>query len=216
MKKIYLLIASFFSLVSFSQAITVNTSTYTVPELVRDILVNKPCVSVSNITWRTGNTNGFGSTNGIGYFQNTNPNFPLASGVALTTGNVLNSPGPNSTQLDDGNVAWTGDTDLEATLLAAGITMNSTNATVLEFDFVPFSSNFNFQFLFASEEYGNFQCQFSDAFAFLLTNTSNGSTTNLAVVPSTTTPISVVTIRDFLFVELKNSYNDCQQAATAA
>lgn len=187
----------FSSIACFSQVINVNTTTYTVPQLVRDILVNKPCVPVNNITWRTG-TN-FGSTNGIGYFTNTNLAFPLTSGVILSTGNVTNAPGPNTTQLDDGNATWTGDTDLENTLLAAGITMNSTNATVLEFDFTPFSSNFNFQFLFASEEYGNFQCQFSDAFAFLLTNTSTGVTTNLAVVPGTTTPISVVTIRDFLY-----------------
>jgi hypothetical protein len=50
--------------------------------------------------------------------------------------------------------------------------------------------------LFASEEYGSFQCSFSDAFAFLLTDLETGITTNLAVVPNTTTPISVVTIRD--------------------
>lgn len=198
MKKNLLLIISFFWLGCFSQTINVDTSTYTVPQLVTDVLVNKTCVPVNNISWRTG-TN-FGSTiNGIGYFDNTNPAFPLSSGVILSTGNVANAPGPNTTQLNDGNAAWTGDADLEATLLAAGITMNSTNATVLEFDFVPFSPNFNFQFLFASEEYGNFQCQFSDAFAFLLTNTTTGVTTNLAVVPSTTIPISVVTIRDFLY-----------------
>jgi hypothetical protein len=53
--------------------------------------------------------------------------------------------------------------------------------------------------VFASEEYGNFQCQFSDAFAFLLTNMNTGITTNLAVVPNTNDPISVVTIRDYLF-----------------
>ena len=187
----------FFSIASFSQVINVNTSTYTVPQLVRDVLINKPCVPVNNITWRTG-TN-FGSTNGIGYFTNTNPAFPLSRGVILSTGNVTNAPGPNSTQLDDGNLAWAGDADLESTLLAAGISMVSKNATVLEFEFVPFSPNFNFQFLFASEEYGNFQCQFSDAFAFLLTNTATGVTTNLAVVPGTNAPISVVTIRDFLY-----------------
>jgi gliding motility-associated-like protein len=197
MKKSLLIITSLFWLGCFSQAININTTTYTVPELVTDVLVNKACVPVNNISWRTG-TN-YGSTNGIGYFDNTNPNFPLSSGVILSTGNVLNAPGPNLTQLDDGNAAWKGDPDLEATLLAAGITMNSTNASVLEFDFVPFSPNFNFQFLFASEEYGNFQCQFSDAFAFLLTNTATGVTTNLAVVPGTTIPISVVTIRDFLY-----------------
>ncbi len=197
MKKNLLIVTLLFWLGSFSQKINVDTSTYSVPELVTEVLVNKSCVSVSNIKWRTGTD--FGSTNGIGYFDNTNPVFPLTSGVILSTGNVTNAPGPNTVLLNDGNAAWTGDTDLEDTLLAAGITMNSTNATVLEFDFVPFSPNFNFQFLFASEEYGNFQCQFSDAFAFLLTNTVTGVTTNLAVVPNTTIPISVITIRDFLY-----------------
>ncbi|MBF2707820.1 T9SS type B sorting domain-containing protein [Flavobacterium soyangense] len=197
MKKSLILITSLFWIGCYSQAINVDTSTHTVPQLVLDVLVNKTCVPVSNIMWRTG-TN-FGSTNGIGYFENTNPAFPLSSGVILSTGDVRNAPGPNTTQLDDGNAAWSGDSDLEATLLAAGISMKSTNATVLEFDFVPFSSNFDFKFLFASEEYGNFQCKFSDAFAFLLTNKTTGVTTNLAVVPSTTIPISVVTIRNSLY-----------------
>ncbi|HEY6144458.1 MAG TPA: choice-of-anchor L domain-containing protein [Flavobacterium sp.] len=205
MQKRVLFILSLFWTGCFSQSITVDTNTYTVPVLVTDVLVNKACVPVTNITWRTG-TN-FGSTNGIGYFQNTNPNFPLTSGVILSTGNVLNAIGPNASQLNDGNAAWTGDTDLEATLLAAGITMNSTNATVLEFDFVPFSPNFDFNFVFASEEYGNFQCQFSDAFAFLLTNKSTGVTTNLAVVPNTTDPISVVTIRNSLYNSSCSSEN---------
>ena len=207
MKKSLALLISFFWTGCFSQAISVDTNTHTVPELVTEVLVNKACVPVSNITWRTGNTNGFGSSNGIGYFTNTNPAFPLSSGVILSTGNVANAAGPNTSQLNDGNASWTGDSDLEATLLSAGITMNSTNATVLEFDFVPFSSNFDFNFLFASEEYGNFQCQFSDAFAFLLTNKSTGFTTNLAVVPNTTTPISVVTIRNSLYNSSCSSQN---------
>lgn len=205
MKKSLLLITSLFWIGCYSQAINVDTGTYTVPQLVLDVLVNKACVPVSNITWSTG-TN-FGSTNGIGYFDNTNPAFPLSSGVILSTGNVTNVPGPNSTDLNDGNLAWKGDSDLEATLLAAGISMTSTNATVLEFDFIPFSSNFDFKFLFASEEYGNFQCQFSDAFAFLLTNKSTNVTTNLAVVPNTTIPISVVTIRNSIYNSSCSSEN---------
>ena len=197
MKKIIPLIVLFGNFASFSQSISIDTSTYTVPELVNTILINSPCINTSNITWRTG-TN-FGSTNGIGYFQNTNPNFPMQSGVILSTGNVMNSGGPNSSILADGTPAWTGDAALEQALANAGIIMNSVNATVLEFDFTPISPNFDFDFLFASEEYGNFQCQFSDAFAFLLTNISTGVTTNLAVVPGSTDPISVVTIRDFLY-----------------
>ena len=205
MKKIVTLISFFSCLSLFSQAISVDVTSHTVPQLVNDVLISNSCINATNINWSTG-TN-FGSTNGIGYFQNTNPNFPMQSGVILTTGNVMNAPGPNSSMLNDGTAAWTGDAQLEAVLAASGITMNSVNATVLEFDFVPLSSYFDFDFLFASEEYGNFQCQFSDAFAFLLTNLNTGVTTNLAIVPGTTDPISVVTIRNFLFNSTCNSQN---------
>lgn len=180
-----------------AQSIDVSTTSHTVPQLVNNILINSPCVEATNVTWITG-TN-YGSSNGIGYFTNTNPGFPMQSGVVLSTGNAINAQGPNTSMLNDGNLSWPGDTDLQNTLAAAGISMSSVNATVLEFDFTPISSHFNFDFVFASEEYGNFQCQFSDAFAFLLTNMNTGVTTNLAVIPSTTTPISVVTIRDFLY-----------------
>lgn len=205
MKKIVALITLFSSLNLFSQAITVDVNSHTVPQLVNDVLINSACVNATNINWRTG-TN-FGSTNGIGYFQNTNPSFPMQSGVILTTGNVMNAAGPNTTMLNDGTNAWTGDASLESVLAASGITMNSVNATVLEFDFTPISSHFDFDFLFASEEYGNFQCQFSDAFAFLLTNLNTGVTTNLAIVPGTTDPISVVTIRNFLYNSTCSSQN---------
>lgn len=197
MKKILTLVFFLTSIALFSQSIVVDTNSHTVQELVNNVLINATCVTASNISSRTG-TN-FGSTNGIGYFTNSNPNFPMQSGVILSTGNVLNSAGPNTSVLSSGNAAWTGDYELEATLLPSGISMNSSNATVLEFDFTPISSNFDFDFLFASEEYGNYQCQFSDAFAFILTNTATGVSTNLAVVPGTSDPISVITIRDFLY-----------------
>lgn len=206
MKNILLLSAILLSTIGFSQPITVSSTNYTVPQLVNNVLINSACVSATNITWRTG-TN-FGSTNGLGYFQNTNPNFPMQSGVVLSTGNILNAPGPNTSLLNDGSTAWPGDASLETTLAAAGINMVSRNATVLEFDFTPISPNFSFDFIFASEEYGNFQCLFSDAFAFLLTNMNTGVTTNLAVVPSTNLPISVVTIRD-------NQFNSACPSANA-
>ena len=197
MKKLLLLTLLTLTTVGFSQPLSVSSSSYTVPQLVNNVLINSPCVSATNITWSTG-TN-FGSSNGIGFFQNTNPNFPMQSGVVLSTGNALNAPGPNTSLLNDGSTTWPGDSSLETTLAAAGINMVSKNASVLEFDFTPISPNFSFDFIFASEEYGNFQCLYSDAFAFLLTNMSTGVTTNLAVVPNTNLPISVVTIRDFQY-----------------
>jgi gliding motility-associated-like protein len=178
--------------------ISTSTTLYTNPQLVEDVLLDSTCAVVSNITWSTG-TN-FGSTNGIGYFNQNGSSFPFSEGIVLTTGSVNNAPGPNDSILSDGNQAWTGDAQLEAIVLGAtGQAMNSKNATKLEFDFVPIINTLSFNFIFASEEYGSFQCDYSDAFAFLLTNTATGVTTNLAVLPGTTTPISVVTINNTLY-----------------
>lgn len=191
----YLLLA--FPLFTFAQPITVSTNSHTVPQLVNNVLINSPCVSAANVTWRTG-TN-FGSSNGIGYFQNTNPGFPLQSGVILSTGNALNAAGPNTSLLNDGNPGWTGDTDLQEILSDAGISTNTINATVLEFDFTPISTRFALDFIFASEEYGAAQCQFSDGFAMILTNMNTGISKNVALVPETTIPISVVSVHDAAF-----------------
>jgi gliding motility-associated-like protein len=222
MKKLLLIMATAISVHCYSQAITVSTNSYTVPQLVNTVLINSACVSATNITWKTG-TN-YGSSNGIGYFHNSNPNFPMQAGVILSTGDATHASGPNTSMLSDGAANWPGDSSLENTLLQSGISMSSVNASILEFDFTPISPTFSFEFLFASEEYGNFQCQFSDAFAFLLTNTATGVTKNLAIVPSTNIPISVVTIRDFLYnsscpsanAQYFGSYNGGSAAATAA
>lgn len=222
MKRLLLLFSLVAYTLGFSQTINVSSTTYTASQLVNNVLINSPCVSATNVTSKTGVD--YGSTNGIGYFKNTNPKFPMKSGVILSTGDVMNAIGPNNSVLNDGNSNWPGDSNLENTLAEAGITMKSTNATVLEFDFTPISSSFSFEFLFASEEYGNYQCQFSDAFAFLLTNVNTGVTTNLAVVPGTNLPISVVTIRDYLYnsscpsanLEYFGSYNGDSAAATSA
>ncbi|MEM0544008.1 choice-of-anchor L domain-containing protein, partial [Flavobacterium sp. j3] len=212
MKQLFFFFFFFISFVSsVAQPITVNTTTYTVPQLVQDVLfapgtANSSCVgAISNINWLTG-TN-FNSENGIGFFQNTNPNFPLASGVILSTGNALSAPGPNTTTLSQGlytfpgtTNTWFGDTDLYNYILDLNIidpSDNYFNATILEFDFTPLTNQMSFDFLFASEEYGAFQCTYSDAFAFFLSDLTAGTPAiNLALVPNTTDPISVTTIRD--------------------
>src|SRR5690606_326207 len=60
---------------------------------------------------------------------------------------------------------------------------------------------FSFNFLFASAEYGTFQCSFADVFAFVLTDVTAGTPyQNIAYIPDTTIPVSVTSIRD-------NAYN---------
>lgn len=199
MKKIILSLVLLASIAGFSQAITVNPNSHTPAQLINNVLVNNAClVQITNPSATTGTA--FGSTNGVAYYQNTNPAFNVKqSGVLLTTGQAVLSPGPNNSVLNGGNTSatWGGDAGLEAALASAGITMQSKNATVLEFDFVPNTPNFGFDFLFASDEYGEFQCSSNDAFVVLLTQGS--VTQNVAVIPSTNTPITVSTIRNILY-----------------
>ena len=186
-----------FSTLPVSPYLNANGTQYNPEQLVSNVLVSNPCITISNITSSTG-TN-FGSVNGIGYFTNNNPTFPLSSGIILSTGNVINAHGPNTANIGDGVSSWLGDPQLEAIITTAtGNVMNSYNATKLEFDFTSLNEFMSFNFLFASEEYGTFQCAYSDAFAFLLTDLATGITTNLAVVPGTSSPVSVVTIRDMI------------------
>jgi len=173
-----------------------NTTQFTNEQLVTNILVNNPCVNISNITSSTGSD--FGDVNGIGYFTNTNPWFSINSGIVLSTGNAALVGGPNSSTLGQSPSSWNlPDSDLEALFLESyGQVLNSKNVTKLEFDFTSQNEFMSFNFLFASEEYGGFQCQYADAFAFLLTDLITGVTTNLAVVPGTSDPVSVISIRN--------------------
>uniref|UniRef100_UPI00260AEB30 choice-of-anchor L domain-containing protein n=1 Tax=uncultured Winogradskyella sp. TaxID=395353 RepID=UPI00260AEB30 len=170
--------------------VVVEQDTFTPEELIEDVLVNSPCATVSNIISSTGSDFSFTEPNGIGYFFSNGIDFPFEDGVLLTSGDASQAGGPNDDLLGAGTDAWPGDFDLNTQL---GV--DSHNATFIQFDFTPLANTISFDFLMASEEYdmGGFECTFSDAFAFLLTD-SNGVTTNLAVLPGTNTPILVTNI----------------------
>ena len=181
-----------------------STTLYSVEELVTDVLIDSECNQSFNISSSTGSD--FGSTNGIGYFESNGSSWPFENGLIMTSGDVANAVGPESGVISDGDYNWPGDADLEAYIpgLNAG---DTNNASILEFNFVPVSNNISFDFIFAAEEYGTFQCTFTDAFAFLLTD-SSGNTTNLAIVPGTTDPISVLTVRDGQYNDSCESVNE--------
>ncbi|MEC8134419.1 MAG: choice-of-anchor L domain-containing protein, partial [Bacteroidota bacterium] len=178
-------------------SLLIDQSNYSVEELIEDVLIDSSCAEISNITYSTG-TN-FGSSNGIGYFAGNSDSFPFTEGVVLSTGDASRAGGPETGTLSDGSYAWPGDLDLANAI--PGLDYSSSyNATYVQFDFVPKADMIEFNFIFASEEYGTFQCSYTDAFAFLLTNNQTGQTTNLAVVPGTADPISVLSVRN-------NNYN---------
>ena len=194
MRKVLLLISLISGLgITFSQNVTVDETTYTVEELVTDVLIDSPCANVSNITWSTGTT--FGSLNGIAFFEEPSGAFPFNQGLVMSAGGVTLANGPNNAFNQSLGSAWPGDADLSG---LAGAQTN--NASIIEFDFVPLASEVTFRFLMASEEYSppgdgaiDYECNFSDVFAFFLTD-SAGITDNLAVLPDTNTPILVTTV----------------------
>jgi hypothetical protein len=154
-------------------------------QLVEDVLVNSSCVSITNASGKGDNFTP--SQNSFAYFNAGTSKFPFAEGVVLTTSTSRNAVGPYSSYLGEGSPEWLGDPDLDQAL---GI--NSINATVLEFDYVPLTDFLSFNYIFASNEYQFFYpCVYSDGFAFLIKEAgTNDAYKNLAVLPNTTTPVS--------------------------
>jgi len=138
----------------------------------------------------------FSSHKGIGSFTNTNPNFPFTNGIIIQNGNAKYSEGIYTGLNQSSKISTSTDSDLQAISLSNGQTAPITDVGFVQFDFTPISSSFSFDFLFASNEYGQYQCGFSDVFAFLLTDLTTNTQTNLAVIPGTSTPITVKNIRD--------------------
>ncbi|MDY0090112.1 MAG: choice-of-anchor L domain-containing protein, partial [Flavobacteriaceae bacterium] len=172
--------------------VTISATQYTVPQLVQDVLIDSDCAQVSNFTF-----SGSGTCAPIGYFKKNNSNFPFKEGVIIRTGNATLSQGHyNGGSMSDNCPSGSTDAGLQALAASQGQTGSINNAAFIQFNFTPLTDNFSFNFLFASNEYGTFQCGYTDVFAFFLTNLDTGVTTNLAVVPGTTTPISVTTIRN--------------------
>ncbi|RYZ51459.1 MAG: PKD domain-containing protein, partial [Sphingobacteriales bacterium] len=150
----------------------------------------QPDTSVVTWSWNFPNGNSFA------YFSANGSSFPFQDGVVLTTGNATSATGPNASILSEGPSNWPGDSDLENAIQLG----NTVNATVLEFDFIPAASYFSFDYIFSSEQYLSSpsanQCGFTDGFAFLLKKAGTSEPyQNLSVVPGTTTPVTVNSVR---------------------
>ena len=182
-------------LIQFGNAQNISVDEgYTPQDLVEDVLINSTCANVFNVSVSGGN---FATgEKSYGYFDGTGTTFPFQNGIILSTGKINNAPGPNSYLSDDGgNMGWNGDPDLNDAL---GLS-NTFNATILEFDFIPLGNKISFDYIFSSEQYlsspSSNQCNFTDGFAFLLKRNGDLSYENLAVIPGTTTPVKVNTVR---------------------
>ena len=135
-------------------------------------------VTVSNVVYT-------GAKQAAGTFAGGQNILGIGSGVVLSSGAVSNVIGPNcSTGISAANDT-PGDTDLNTLV---GVQTN--DAAVLEFDFVPAGGTLRFQYVFGSDEYSEFVGEFDDVFGFFV----NG--TNAALLPGTTTPVSINTVNN--------------------
>lgn len=154
-----------------------------VNNLVNNVLLNS-CINISNIQY----TGAFWS---IGSFNGTASNIGMNSGIILTNGRIINAPGPNNVANRSTNNALPGDAQLTA---IAGT--NTFDATILEFDFIPYSDTIRFEYIYASEEYNEYVGLFNDPMAFFISGPGFGTPYNMARIPGTTTPVSINTINN--------------------
>ena len=135
-------------------------------------------------------------TYSYGYFDGTNSNIGLDSGMVLATGNIMEGIGPNDSQgtsFCGTDLGEGGDADLDAEFGIPGWPgTESYDATSITFEFIPSEDTIVFNYVFASEEYPEFVCSgFNDAFALFIEGVSAGalvdapSYENIALIPGT-------------------------------
>ncbi|WP_026704567.1 DUF7619 domain-containing protein [Flavobacterium soli] len=180
----------FFQTASCSTAVSVDTD-FTPTELVTDVLLNNACVNVSNIT-----TQGIC---GIGAFDSNNGSFPFEQGLVIRSGQVHLAAGTYTGNNNSSVCSQLGDADLNTIIASSGQIGTVNDVSFIKFNFTALSNELSFNFLFASNEYGQFQCNYSDVFGFILTDLETGQKQNIAIVPNTSMPVSTTTIRNSLY-----------------
>ncbi|WP_071518766.1 choice-of-anchor L domain-containing protein [Geitlerinema sp. PCC 9228] len=161
-------------------------------ELVDNILGEG--ITVNSVTYN-------GANNASGTFVGAESIFGFDAGIILTTGQAIDGEGPNGNgaqaetsgglgaedeQLNGASTdnGFAGDPELTA--LAE---FDTSDATTLEIEFESVGGRLFFNYVFASEEYIDFEnTEFNDVFGFFLDGT------NIAIIPGASTPVSINTV----------------------
>lgn len=191
--------------------LAVQSDGYSPDQLVRDVLMGTG-VEASNVSFT-------GTDVQRGYFDGSNSNIGIGSGVVLSTGNIKVGVGPNDagdttlpydsgcgvpepnlpmSQQGPGGLCLPGDDDLNA-LLPPNVNTQTLDAAVLEFDFIPQYDNVIFNYVFASEEYPEYVCSiFNDVFGFFISGPKPDGgmydKENIATIPGTPLPVAINTV----------------------
>ena len=158
---------------AWGQLTTTDLNTQTSEDLVNKLLGSG--ITTSNISYT-------GATHSAGSFSGGTGIIGFEEGIILSSGNISNVIGPNTSDEITADNDLPGDVDL-GTLIPGYTTYD---ATILEFDFIPYSDVISFQYVFTSDEYNEWvNTAFNDVFGFFLNNV------NVALLPSTSIAVSI-------------------------
>jgi hypothetical protein len=140
----------------------------------------------------------------MGHFIGSS-DLPIEEGLLLTTGSASQVAGPASTTASM-NSGGPSDPDLMA--IAGSIVVD---ACVLRFDCIPMGDTLLFNYVFGSEEYPEFVCNFNDVFGLFLSGPGiagpyTNNAVNVALIPGTQTPISINTVNGGLNNDPSNTF----------
>ena len=133
-----------------------------------------------------------GDGNSKGIFTAFATSLPMTNGVVLSSGFVTPIGAPAGGPVMSANTSGGSDPDLD--LLSTG---SINDAAYLEFQFRAIGTEINFEFVFGSEEYPQYNCtSFNDVFGFFLSGPGIVGKKNLALVPGTNIPVTINTINN--------------------
>ena len=151
-------------------------------QLITDVFLGD-CLSATNITYT-------GAPNAVGRFSN-GWRMGINEGIILSTGNASSAPGSPGTFVSSSN-------GRAGNALLSGIAgVQTRDAAVFQFTFVPETENVTFTYVFASEEYPEWVCSsFNDVFGFFVTGPGYAPNTNIATVPGSFFPVAINTVNN--------------------
>jgi hypothetical protein len=153
--------------------------------LITNTLVGGNCYQVNGVT-------SSGANNSRGTFNNGATNIGIQNGMVMSTGNANNLSGPNNLTNYNGGFSTNSLNDPDLATIANG---DQWDVSIIEFNFTPTASMVQFDFVFGSEEHCEFaNSNYNDVFGFFISGPGIPGVQNLAVLPNSSTPVSINTI----------------------
>jgi hypothetical protein len=129
-----------------------------------------------------------------GYFTDNTGTLGISDGLIMTNGAASNAVGPNNSgTMGQSNKNEKQDDDLRQ------IIQNNEkqfDPCIIEFDIEVFADTLTFDYVFGSEEYLEFIKDYHDVFGFFISGPGISGKVNLALVPGTTSTVSVQNINN--------------------